>query len=586
MGALVEREEEREGEREDEVARDVRLRVLSRTEPLLLYLAMPATVLFAVRELLAGRRDVVPFGVLQAIAAIGILVARRRGLFVRGLVITLYAVCFATLGALVFGPLLGVGVIYTLAIVASAGLVGRRAVLPTVSFVLVSYLTVAALSLSHLTPPPRTGAIDFATSTPWVRIGLTLGIGATIAGLMTSYIIRSLEDALQKTRKALARERIEREERERAQEALARAQRLEAVGQLAAGVAHDLNNALGVVVCSAESLREGMPDDGTREQLLVDLLDAARSAEETTRQLTMLGRKDAGPQEHCRPSAVIEQLARSLHRLLPPNITIVVVTETTRSVPLSRSRLEQVLLNLALNARDAMPNGGTLRLETRDAGADDELVRLLVADDGVGISEEVRARLFEPFFTTKEAGRGSGLGLSMVHAMITGAGGTVDVGGALGEGTTFTLTLPGSDAAPSSVAPAPVSVRLQKSRNARVLVVEDEPSMLRAIARVLRGAGFEVVTATDGAEADDELATKKSFDLLLTDAILPGTDTLALIDRFLAAWPESPVMVCSGYVKEELVRQGIAAGRFRFLQKPFRPNEIVKAVEEALRKKR
>ena len=568
-------------ETEEGVAREVRLRVLSRTEPLVLCLAIPATVLFAVKELFGGRRDAVPFVVLQLIAGLAILVARRFGIQARGFVITAYAVSFGTLGALIYGPLLGTGVIFTLAIVASVGLIGRRAALPAVGVVLAAYVIVATVKLTGLGPVTRGASVDFDTTAPWLRIGLTLAVGATIAGLLTSYVFRSLELAVIRSGEALARERTERLERERAQEALARAQRLEAVGRLAAGVAHDLNNALAVVVCSAESLRELPAGDAAREQLLNDLLEAARGAEETTRQLTMLGRKDTVAREHCQPAVVAEQLARSINRLLPPGITVVVEASSAWTVPLSRSRFEQVLLNLALNARDAMPTGGTLRIAVREVGED---IHLVVTDTGVGIDETARQQLFEPFFTTKEAGRGSGLGLSLVHAMVTEAGGTIDVTSKLGEGTTFTVTLPRVlEPAPSGpLTDAPKTARAPERRTARILLVEDEPSMLRAITRVLRAAGHHVIAAADGSEADAELARGESLDLLLTDAVIPGTDTAAMIDRFLLAHPAKPVLVCSGFVKAEVVRQGIAAGRFHFLQKPFRPAEINAAVEAAL----
>ncbi|MBK7401045.1 MAG: response regulator [Myxococcales bacterium] len=337
-------------------------------------------------------------------------------------------------------------------------------------------------------------------------------------------------------------------------------------------MAHDLNNSLAVVLCNAESLRAQEDDHG---RLLSDLINAARSAEETTRQLTFLGRKDTEAGKSCVPSMVVEQLVRSVQRLLPPGILLQVRGESTRSVALSGARLEQVLLNLVLNARDAMPSGGAVRLSIEDRG---EQLVLAVTDDGVGMSDEVRDRVFEPFFTTKEPGRGIGLGLSMVHGLVTEVGGTVEVASAPGKGTTFTLCLP-------AVAPAastPSEPRLVPSRRAKILLLEDEPFVLRAIQRVLRAAGHEVTSAVDGAGAEEALASAGDFDLLFTDAVVPGTDTSSVIAHFLERHPRAPVLVCSGFVREELVRRGIRAGEFFFLKKPFEPATLRAAVDEAL----
>ncbi|MBL8717442.1 MAG: response regulator [Myxococcales bacterium] len=407
---------------------------------------------------------------------------------------------------------------------------------------------------------------------PLAAVVATLGTAGAAIGLLTNRIIWTLETALTDATQALERERVERGERERAQDALARAQRLEAVGRLAAGVAHDLNNSLAVVLCNAESLRSQEDDHG---RLLSDLINAARSAEETTRQLTFLGRKDTEAGKSCIPTTVVEQLVRSVQRLLPPGILLQVRGESARSVALSGARLEQILLNLVLNARDAMPAGGTVRLSIEDRG---EQLVLTVTDDGVGMSEEVRDRVFEPFFTTKEPGRGIGLGLSMVHGLVTEVGGTVEVASAPGKGTTFTLCLP----AVAPAASAPSEPRLVPSRRAKILLLEDEPFVLRAIQRVLRAAGHEVTSAVDGAGAEEALATAGDFDLLFTDAVVPGTDTSSVIAHFLERHPRAPVLVCSGFVREELVRRGIRAGEFFFLKKPFEPATLRAAVDEAL----
>jgi len=557
----------------ERVSRDVRERMLAIGDPFLVYVALPLAAAVATRELLQGRTAILPYAILQVVAGLALFFLRRASSHLRAWVILMYGVGLGTLALVAFGPLLGVGVIYTWTVVAAAGLVGRNAMIVTLSLSLVSMAVVAIGNVKGWLPPLPARALDFARAEPWLRFAATLGTAGAAIGLLTNRIIWTLEKALGEATEALERERVERTERERAQDALARAQRLEAVGRLAAGVAHDLNNSLAVVLCNAESLRTQDADD--RSRLLSDLINAARSAEETTRQLTFLGRKDTEAGKSCVPSLVVEQLVRSVQRLLPPGIVVEVHGSSTRAVPLSNTRLEQVLLNLVLNARDAMPTGGTVRLSIEDRG--EELV-LTVADDGVGMAEEVRDRVFEPFFTTKEPGRGIGLGLSMVHGLVTEVGGKVDVVSAPRVGTTFTLTLP----VVTPTATVPSEPRLPTARRARILLLEDEPFVLRAIQRVLRAAGHEVTSAVDGTGAEEALATVGEFDLLFTDAVVPGTDTSSVIAQFRERHPRAPVLVCSGFVREELVRRGIRAGEFFFLKKPFEPGTLRAAVDEAL----
>lgn len=539
-------------------------------EPFLVYVALPLAAIVATREILAHRYAILPYAGLQVVAGLLLFAVRRADSRLRAWIIVVYGVCLGGLGLVAFGPLLGIGVIFTWTVVAAAGLLGPRASLTTLGLSALAMIVVGTLNVRGLLPHR---VPDFGRTEPWLRMTLTLLAAGAAIGMLTTRVMETLENALDEATEALTRERREREERERAQEALARSQRLDAVGRLAAGVAHDLNNALAVVLCNAESLRAG-GSATDRDRLLADLVAAAHGAEETTRQLMVLGRKDTEPGRCCVPATIVERLARTVQRLLPSDVQLRVEVGSARAVGLSAGRLEQILLNLVLNARDALPRGGSIAVSVTEAGG--SLV-LAVADDGLGMPPEVRDRVFEPFFTTKEAGRGIGLGLSMVHGLVTEAGGAVDVTSSPGNGSTFTVRLPIVEPTPSVAPPAAAP-----ARRARILVLEDEPFVLRAIQRVLRSAGHDVTTTADGASAAAALAEGPPFDLLFTDAVVPGTDTADVIAQFTERHPRAPVLVCSGYVREEVVRRGIRAGTFHFLQKPFEPDDVRSAVDAAL----
>ena len=358
------------------------------------------------------------------------------------------------------------------------------------------------------------------------------------------------------------------------------AERLESIGRLAGGVAHDFNNALAVIMSWASMLQKPGRSEAQRAQGLEAISQSAARAAELTRQLLSLGRREVRAPRPTDVQALIDETVQVLSRLLPEDIAVRVQHGTHELALVDASQLQQVLLNLALNARDAMPDGGTLELATRLCAAHEIAdlpaiahVEICVRDTGIGMDAATRARIFEPFFTTKSDGGGTGLGLATAHAVVTQSGGKIVVETAPGKGSAFYVYLPCAEDDSARSAPRMPAVRPQHGQI--VLLVEDEALVRDVMARALRDAGYRVLEAGDTDEALRVASNSARIDLLCTDGILPGLPTREMIEHVSARFPGIPVLVCSGHVEEELVRRQIAEGNFDFLAKPFRPEELV-----------
>ncbi len=369
------------------------------------------------------------------------------------------------------------------------------------------------------------------------------------------------------------------------------AHKMEAIGRLAGGVAHDLNNILTVIQANTEFLKPAVPPDGLEE--LQEIGKATKRAASLTRQLLAFSRQQVLAPRLVDPNEVIGDLGRMLARLVGEDVEIALSLDPGAGyILVDPGQLEQVLMNLVVNARDAMPRGGvisiaTARLSPAAAGSGDAATRqartaIVVADTGSGIPDEVRARMFEPFYTTKPAGLGTGLGLSTVLGIVEQSGGTVDVQSGLGRGTTFTIQFP---EAPDPVAEwrgAPEG-QLTAGTSAAILVVEDDPSLRAVASRILRSRGYRVIEARDGVEALDAVARRAPpVDLVLSDVVLPAIGGAELLRRLHETDPELPVVLVSGYTDDELLRRGVMAGETRFIQKPYGADMLHRAVEEAL----
>ena len=359
---------------------------------------------------------------------------------------------------------------------------------------------------------------------------------------------------------------------------LRHAQKMQAVGQLAGGVAHDFNNILTAITSYAELLHDEVKEAALRADIEEIRRAAARGAD-LTRQMLAFSRKQVLQPVRFDAADVVRELEGMLRRLLTAEIDFH-VSAPVSGLPLfaDRTQLEQVLLNLVVNARDAIRGGGriTMTAEATPQG----LLAIAVEDTGAGIPVDVLPRVFEPFFTTKPAGKGTGLGLSVVHGIVQQMRGTIDVESQPGRGTKFTITLP--LAAPEeAVAPPRVSTPVHRRSGETVLLVEDNSALLTLCHRVLEKEGYEVVCA-DTPEAALQLAHGRVFDALITDVVMPDMNGTTLVDRLEQAGVIAPVVFMSGYTEDAAIMNGRTRDQSAFLAKPFTPGELTSGVRKLI----
>ena len=352
---------------------------------------------------------------------------------------------------------------------------------------------------------------------------------------------------------------------------LRHAQKMEAIGQLAGGVAHDFNNLMTAVTGYAAMLQGEIPTHDARRQRVDAIAAAAARAAELTRKLLAFSRRQVLRLEPLEIGAIVRDFDPIVRRLLPENISLDYRLEPAAVARVDRGELEQVVLNLALNARDAMPNGGRLEIAVRTSGA---AVELVVSDNGDGMDEGTRLRIFDPFFTTKPVGQGTGLGLSTVDGIVAQLGGTIDVATAPGIGTTFTIALP--LALDVTLADEPEDEPVPTAAPATtVLLVEDEEVVRLVTTEMLRLAGHEVVTAASAEEALALLDEGVRPDVLVSDVVMTGMDGPTLATQARELLPELPVLLVSGYPAESLGDTTTEV----VLSKPFTPAQLAEHVE-------
>ena len=372
-----------------------------------------------------------------------------------------------------------------------------------------------------------------------------------------------------RARDEVSRERLESEYRQ--------AQKMEAVGRLAGGVAHDMNNLLTVIVGYAAQAAKHAAQNPKATAAVHEVRKAAEHAAGLTRQLLAFGRKQVVQKRVFDLNGVVRDVSGMLGRVLGEDIDLSVRAAPTPALVLAdRGQFEQVLMNLAVNARDAMPTGGCLSVETAVAGGS---VRVSVSDTGCGMTEDVKARMFDPFFTTKGVGEGTGLGLAVVHGVVEQFGGRIEVRTAVGSGTTLSITLPRATVPASEweVPTAPASRGME-----RVLVVEDEGSVRDLLVQALTDEGYDVGSADGAAAAEAWAAEAGAFDLLVTDVVMPGPSGRVLAERLRARRPGLRVLYMSGFTDDAVVRHGVREDAVHFIHKPFSPEELARKVREVL----
>jgi PAS domain S-box-containing protein len=372
-------------------------------------------------------------------------------------------------------------------------------------------------------------------------------------------------------------------------------QRLESIGRLAGGVAHDFNNLLTVILSCAEGLGRDLGDDHPGAEDVREIRAAGERARDLTRQLLAFARRQVIAPVVLDLNALLRDSEKLLRRVLGEDVDIAVdLAPELWPVRCDPAQVQQVILNLAVNARDAMPRGGKLTIETANLVLDEEHaaahaggvpgphVLVAVSDSGEGMTPEARAHVFEPFFTTKPVGQGTGLGLATVYGIVRQSGGHVWVYSEPGRGTTFKIYFPRTDAAPAESAPPPRSAR-GSGGSETVLVVEDDPRVREVTVQALRGAGYRVLAAGEGREAMAVAAAADGpIDLLVTDVVMPERSGRQVAEELRRRTPALRVLYVSGYTENTVVHHGVLDAGVDLLAKPFTPSALLARVREVL----
>ncbi len=388
--------------------------------------------------------------------------------------------------------------------------------------------------------------------------------------------------------------RVEELRRLRIDAQLERARRLEAVGKMAGGVAHDFNNLLAVVLNYADFIADALPGDSELQEDLAEIRKAGERGASLTRQLLIFSRREVATPELIDLNAILSDLKKLLERTLGEDVKLTITQgEDIYPVEADAAQVEQALVGMALNAREAMPDGGSLTIETESVSLDEDYVEanpqartgphvcLSISDTGVGIPPELIERIFEPFFTTKARSTGTGLGLAAVHGVMANASGHITLYSEPGLGSVFRLHFPaaaplGTKTPDPGVAEPAGAIKVPPGT--RVLVAEDDPAVRRVATRVLEQTGFEVVACEDGREAIEVLEAGQRFSLMITDVVMPRASGRELADRAYEIDPWMPVVYMSGYTEDIISSHDIATQDMSFLRKPFTARDLLETV--------
>jgi two-component system cell cycle sensor histidine kinase/response regulator CckA len=438
---------------------------------------------------------------------------------------------------------------------------------------------------------PRTnGKLDFVrwVIQPWFKASNEIGGVVMFTEVITDRI--EAEHALRRSE----------DERRALEHQVRDAQKMEAIGRLASGVAHDFNNLLLVILSYSEELRNEhqLPEDA--REMLGEINAAGVRASRLTAQLLAFSRKQVLRLTRVDLGHLVDEIARMLERVLGEDVVLSTTTEPSLwSVEVDAGQIEQVIVNLAVNARDAMPDGGTLTIECRNVDVTDDgreeappsdaphllpgqYVCLRVTDTGTGMDQATQEHIFEPFFTTKERGKGTGLGLATVYGIVQQSGGLIEFHSTVGEGTRFSLYFPAVEATTPARAPS-IGLGTAPRGAETLLVVEDELAVRQLFTTVLRRLGYTVHEASSGTDAMRVFAEHgASIQMIVTDVVMPGMGGGELAQQVRAMRPDVRILFVSGYTDDKVVRRGVLHGEEDFLQKPFTPMELAQRVRAAL----
>jgi signal transduction histidine kinase len=515
-----------------------------------------------------------------------VMLGFARNMPYRARALALCALMGATAAAAWFlaGFVLDTAALHLTAVLLAALLLDRRV---AIAILVVETAALAAAAYGHLhgllPTDPQIEAAGHVVEN-WATGGAILTASALMLGVGLTLVLAAVERARAEAvdlASRLERENearlIEIKRREETQRQLVAAQRRDALALLAGGLAHDFNNLLTVVYAAFEQAESEVRPGGRAAEALALGRAAAESTAALTRQLLAYSRGDPHGKVPTDLGPLLRQTAGLIRRLLPSNIELRMQAPSALPLVLcAPTQIQQVLINLAVNARDAMPDGGRIDVT---ASADASAVELRVSDTGTGIDPAIADRIFEPLFSTKEVGKGTGLGLSVVAAVVTDHGGTISVRSPPGEGATFEVRLPLAPAGAAreeAAVPAP-----SRDGVRRLLVVDDEEGVRKVAARALRARGFEVALAASADEALRAIAASGLPDVVVTDLSMPGMSGATFARALLADHPAVRVLVVSGYADEELADL-LATGRAQVLVKPFTARTLTDAVDALL----
>src|SRR5580704_8773042 len=381
----------------------------------------------------------------------------------------------------------------------------------------------------------------------------------------------------------------------KAEDLLRQSQKMEAIGRLAGGIAHDFNNILGIITMSAELLRDYVTSDDLPKELIGHIRDASKRGSALTKQLLGFSRKQPLQPKLLDLNDRLKDICKLLRPLMGDDVSVQLVPRSELAfVRADPGQLDQIILNLAVNSRDAMPRGGKFIIETATVEFDDDIVRqhppmktgryvmLAVSDNGAGMAEENRSRIFEPFFTTKEVGKGTGLGLATVYGIVQQSGGHIWVYSEPDRGTTFKIYLPSANGETGLHVEGEEEMVLRRGEGTTILLVEDDPAIRGLSQRMLRAQGYSVIEAADGKSA---LAQAQShpghIDLVLTDVVMRSMSGPELVLRLMESHPETRFLYMSGYIGELVVDHGLGEG-IALLEKPFSRTSLLHSIQAAL----
>jgi two-component system cell cycle sensor histidine kinase/response regulator CckA len=393
--------------------------------------------------------------------------------------------------------------------------------------------------------------------------------------------------------KDITEQKLAEKEKEKLQTQLFQSKKMEAVGQLAGAVAHDFNNILTSLIGYGSLLEMEIPKDNPLRLYVEQILSSAEQAANLTQSLLAFSRKQTISLRTCSLNDIIIGVEKLLKRLLMEDIELkIIFTEKTLTIMADMSQLDQIIINLSTNARDAMPNGGTLTIETKLLALDTECIDvhgnrmqgeytfLSISDTGTGMDDTIKEKIFDPFFTTKEIGQGSGLGLSIVYGIIKQHNGFITVQSKENHGTTFNIYLPLIDA--MSEQQQPMSAQIKQGTET-ILLAEDNENVRRLAKEVLERTGYTVIEAIDGEDAIQQfLRNKDTIDFLIIDAVMPRKNGKEVYNAIKKIKPHMKALFTSGYTKDIIINKGIYDPSYNFLPKPLSPNELLHKVRELL----